>query len=93
LTAETQIKKYLSTARQAIKENGVVTIGTFSENGPKKCSGLDIKQYSEEKLTKELQNGFIKIRCITEDTQHLSIQRKIFSFAHSNVIQIKPYKK
>ena len=47
--------------------NGFFTIGTFSENGPNKCSGLDIKQYSEEALTAELQNGFDKLRCITED--------------------------
>jgi hypothetical protein len=44
-----------------------LTIGTFSENGPTKCSGLDIKQYSEEKLTTELKKGFEKIRCVTED--------------------------
>ena len=64
-TTEPQIAKYLSTARQAIKDNGVVTIGTFSENGPKKCSGLDIKQYTEETLTTELQKGFEKLKCIT----------------------------
>ncbi len=67
LTTEPQIVKYLSTARQAVKENGVVTIGTFSDCGPKKCSGLDIKQYTEETLTAELQNGFEKIKCVTED--------------------------
>lgn len=67
LTTENQITKYLSTARQAIKENGIVTIGTFSESGPKKCSGLDIKQYSEETLTNELNNGFEKLKCITEN--------------------------
>ena len=31
-----------------------VTIGTFSENGPDKCSSLNVKQYSEEALTNEL---------------------------------------
>lgn len=67
LTTENEIVKYLSVAREAVKENGVVTIGTFSINGPKKCSGLDIKQYTEETLTAELKNGFEKLRCITED--------------------------
>jgi len=65
LTTADQISKYLNTARKSV--NGYLTIGTFSENGPKKCSGLDIKQYSEESLTKELKNGFDKIRCIKED--------------------------
>ncbi len=67
LTTETEIVKYISTARQAVKENGFVTIGTFSKDGPKKCSGLDIKQYSEETLTHELEKGFEKIKCVTED--------------------------
>ena len=67
LTTEPEVVKYLSTARQAVKENGFVTIGTFSKDGPKKCSGLDIKQYSEETLTTELENGFEKIKCVTED--------------------------
>jgi len=40
---------------------------TFSETGPEKCSGLQIKRYSEENLTSELRNGFDKIRCIGED--------------------------
>jgi hypothetical protein len=64
ITSE-QIAKYMETARNAV--SGFLTIGTFSDNGPEKCSGLPIKQYSEEKLTAELQNGFDKIRCITED--------------------------
>lgn len=65
LTTTEQIEKYMITARNSV--TGYLTIGTFSENGPKKCSGLDIKQYSEETLTAELQNGFEKIRCVTED--------------------------
>lgn len=67
LTTEPQIAKYLSTARQAVKENGVVTIGTFSDRGPNKCSGLEIRQYSEETLTAQLEKGFEKIKCVTED--------------------------
>ena len=65
LTTNNEIKKYVDTARKYV--NGFLTIGTFSENGPKKCSGLDIKQYSEHELTSELENGFVKIKCITED--------------------------
>lgn len=65
LTTREQIQTYVSTASRAV--NGYMAIGTFSENGPKKCSGLDIKQYKEEELQKELAIGFGKIRCITED--------------------------
>jgi uridine phosphorylase len=65
LTTKQQISKYLATARKAV--TSFMTIGTFSAHGPRKCSGLNVEQYSEEKLTAELQNGFEKIRCITED--------------------------
>jgi Methyltransferase domain len=65
LTTTEEIASYMDTARKAV--TGYLTIGTFSEEGPEKCSGLAIKKYSEEKLSAELQNGFDKIRCITEN--------------------------
>ena len=65
LTTSDQVAKYMDTARNSV--SGFLTIGTFSDNGPEKCSGLQIKRYSEEKLTAELQNGFHKIKCVTED--------------------------
>ena len=65
LTTTEEIKKYLKTARKSV--NGFLTIGTFSKNGPKKCSGLEIKQYNEDELTLELKNGFDKINCVTEE--------------------------
>tara|TARA_B110000240_G_scaffold87331_1_gene99376 strand:- start:3048 stop:3665 length:618 start_codon:yes stop_codon:yes gene_type:complete len=65
LTTSDQVKKYMKTARKSV--NGFLTIGTFSKNGPKKCSGLDIKQYNENELILELKEGFKKIKCLTED--------------------------
>ena len=65
LTSAAQVAKYMDTARSSV--SGFLTIGVFSDRGPEKCSGLSIKQYSEDNLTQELQNGFDKIRCITED--------------------------
>jgi len=65
LTTPEQIAKYISIANNAV--NGYMTIGTFSENGPQKCSGLEIKQYSETELQAQLSQKFSKIRCVTED--------------------------
>lgn len=65
LTTQEQINKYITNANNAI--NGYMTIGTFSNNGPKKCSGLEIKQYTEAELQDQLLKSFEKIRCITED--------------------------
>lgn len=65
LTTKEQISKYMEIARAAVTQ--FMTIGTFSEKGPAKCSGIDIKQYTEQTLVDELKNGFDKIRCVTED--------------------------
>lgn len=65
LTTEDEIKTYVSTISDAI--SGYLTIGTFSENGPLKCSGLPIRQYSEQTLNQEVSSSFDKIRCQTED--------------------------
>jgi hypothetical protein len=65
LTTTENITDYLDRARTAVR--GYMAIGTFSDNGPKKCSGLEIKQYNESELEGQLANGFEKIRCITED--------------------------
>jgi SAM-dependent methyltransferase len=65
LTFKEQITKYLEIASKSVK--GYLIIGTFSENGPTKCSGLEIKQYTEKKLMEELKNGFKKIKSVTED--------------------------
>lgn len=65
MTTDEQITKYLTIAGNAI--NQYMIIGTFSENGPKKCSGLDIRQYTETQLQEQVANEFSKINCITED--------------------------
>ncbi len=65
LTATEDRQQYTNIARKAV--SGYLTIGTFSENGPKKCSGLDIKQYSKQELCDEFKNGFEKISCLTQD--------------------------
>lgn len=64
LTTPEQIANYVNRASNWV--TGYIAIGTFSENGPKKCSGLDITQYSEDKLENTFK-GFERIECITED--------------------------
>ena len=54
LTTESQIAKYISLASAHIDDNGFMTIGIFSENGPTKCSGLNVRQYSEKTLNSVL---------------------------------------
>ena len=80
LTTALEIDKYLTIAQKHISPKGKLIIGTFSTYGPEKCSGLPVKQYSENILTTTLQKWFAKIRCITTDhvTPFKTIQQFLF---------------
>lgn len=65
LTNPEQVETYAKITEKWV--TSFLIIGTFSENGPKKCSGLDIKQYSEKELESQFSNHFNKLKCITED--------------------------
>lgn len=80
LTEEPDITNYINAIKKGLKPGGVLVVGTFSEQGPKKCSGIDIKQYSELTLSKRLQKHFNKIKCITVDhiTPFNTVQNFVF---------------
>ncbi len=80
LTNANEIEQYLQTVQQNINPNGILVMGTFSEQGPTKCSGINIKQYSEHSLTSLLKKFFEKIKCITVDhiTPFETIQQFVF---------------
>lgn len=67
LTREDEISSYIETASRHINPAGILVLGTFSEKGPKKCSGLEIKQYSESELTNRFKHEFKKRICIEID--------------------------
>ncbi|MCE3260469.1 MAG: bifunctional 3-demethylubiquinone-9 3-methyltransferase/2-octaprenyl-6-hydroxy phenol methylase [Bacteroidetes bacterium] len=79
-TNEEDINKYVLTSKTNLNENGVLIIGTFSEQGPTKCSAIQIKQYSEESLTKTFSEGFEKLECFKVDhpTPFNTIQNFLF---------------
>lgn len=65
LNAKTDIEKYIKTAHHSLSEQGLLSIGTFSENGPKKCSGINITPYSEINLVEQFIPLFSKMSCST----------------------------
>ena len=87
LTTDIEIEHYVQTIRTSIKPEGILVLGTFSEQGPTKCSGIEIKQYSESTMTKRLNEFFHKVKCITIDhrTPFDTLQNFIFcSFKRIN---------
>lgn len=69
LTEKNQIAIYAKLVASAITKNGNFVLGTFSENGPKKCSGLDITQYDELKLKALFDKDFDLLESFTLDHQ------------------------
>ena len=51
ITDREGIKKYISLCNEYINKEGVLIIGTFAEDGPLKCSGLEIKRYSVDQIS------------------------------------------
>lgn len=80
LTEESDIHSYIDSLKKGIKPSGILVLGTFSEEGPTKCSGVAIKQYSEVTMTERIRMLFDKIKCITVDhkTPFNTIQNFIF---------------
>jgi len=51
LTNEADRNNYMLTLEQSLSAKGHAIIGTFSLNGPVSCSGLEIVQYDEKKMS------------------------------------------
>jgi len=65
LTSPKDINNYIKLTEKVI--SGYMILGTFSKNGPEKCSGLTISQYSEKTLEQTFSNAFTTLNCKTED--------------------------
>ena len=87
LTETHEIELYLAAARKAVSQ--FMIIGTFSDKGPKKCSMLDVHQYTESTLEQMLSSGFEKIKCITEDhvTPFQTTQNFLFCSFRRKIVQ------
>ena len=52
------IKKYISLCNEYINKEGILIIGAFAEDGPLKCSGLEIKRYSVDQISDLFEENF-----------------------------------
>lgn len=80
LTEPARIQHYSYHVSNALKPDAYFVVGTFAEDGPKKCSGLDTMQYSENSLSALFEQYFTKVKCVkTEHTTPFSTVQK-FTF-------------
>lgn len=79
-TGTAEIARYVETAKSALHSRGRMIIGTFSEQGSEKCSGIKVRQYSENTLAASFQQGFQKTGCmpLPHQTPSGSVQHFMF---------------
>ena len=82
LTEKTQIDKYKSLVRNVITPGGHLIIGTFSENGPNKCSGIAITKYSIQELSDLFSDSFTVENSFQESHSTPFNTKQEFSFVH-----------
>jgi SAM-dependent methyltransferase len=62
LTDAADRRKYVELTRQTVAEGGHLIIATFADDGPKRCSDLDVCRYNASTLGTELGRGFSLVR-------------------------------
>lgn len=67
LTAESDINHYVESAKSRISKGGHLVVGTFSDKGPLKCSGLEIRQYTKDSMVATFGEGFKLLDSIVLD--------------------------
>ena len=80
LTDEKEIENYIKAAENGVKSSGNMIIGTFAVDGPTKCSGIEIKQYSKTSLSDRFGKQFKKLDCkkLGHKTPFDTIQNFVF---------------
>jgi hypothetical protein len=66
LTSDEKVATYQSIVSKAVHKDKFFSIGTFSENGPNKCSGIEIRKYSTTDLTQLFENHFEALESFNE---------------------------
>jgi 2-polyprenyl-3-methyl-5-hydroxy-6-metoxy-1,4-benzoquinol methylase len=60
-------REYIRQIHRALRPDGFVVMSTFSLDGPRKCSGLEVCRYSAETLLVELGDGFRLVESHSEN--------------------------
>lgn len=58
LTDATDRARYIAQVRHAVRPGGIVIVATFAEDGPLRCSGLEVARYSPHALHAQFGDGF-----------------------------------
>ena len=62
LTDAADRRKYVELARQTVPRGGHLIVASFADEGPKRCSDLNVCRYNAETMAAELGEGFSLVR-------------------------------
>lgn len=79
ITDNSEIQRYVDLVSNYTSE--LFIVGTFSKDGPLKCSGLAIKQYNEKELSQKFGGSFQLISSLNEDHKTPFNTLQNFTFA------------
>lgn len=67
LTDPADRARYVEQVQHAVRPDGLVLVATFAEDGPLKCSGLEVVRYSPEALHHEFGDDFVVLESHREE--------------------------
>ena len=81
LTAQDDVQTYTSTLNNSTSTGSHFILGTFSDQGPTKCSGIEIKQYTKSEMINTFQEHWTlnKSNNVDHPTPFNTTQNFIFS--------------
>ena len=80
LTSGSDRQRYVDQVRTAVRPGGHVVIATFGEDGPLRCSGLDVARYSPHDLHAQFGDAFALVESRLEQHTTPSGVRQSFTY-------------
>jgi len=80
LTAPEDRQRYVMQVQRTLRNGGHAVIATFADDGPLKCSGLNVARYSAEQLSQEFGSRFALVESRHE--QHVTPSGVYQSFVY-----------
>jgi len=81
LVSQSDQNAYINALVQATTPGSIVVMGTFALNGPEKCSGLAVQQYSAQSLNERLGPGFELLKSLNHTHLTPAQREQQFTFA------------
>ncbi|MEO5886356.1 MAG: class I SAM-dependent methyltransferase, partial [Anaerolineales bacterium] len=69
LTEPEDRQRYVNAVREAVKPGGHVIVATFANDGPERCSGLEVARYDPQSLHSEFGTDFELLNSTREEHQ------------------------